>query len=139
MTRLIPEVKPGEIPPAYDEIMLSRPGQDVRRASPSMPWWNPRYWRKRVWAGVVIAILVILAIIIGVAVSQTKNNAYPDYTTLSYSLKDTSWLSFFAYQRLYLTIVTVDGESFFDNFNYFTGYDPSKYSSGSKVHQLTQF
>jgi hypothetical protein len=139
MARLIPEVKPGETPPAYDEILLSRPGQDVRRASPSMPWWNPRYWRKRVWAGVVVAILVILAIIIGVAVTQAKKNKYPDYTALSYSLKDTSRLLLFAYQNLYLTIVTVDGESFFDNFNYFTGYDPSKYSSDSGVHQLTQF
>ncbi|RSL89206.1 hypothetical protein CEP51_001331 [Fusarium floridanum] len=115
MARLIPEVKPGEIPPAYDEIMLSRPGQDVRRASPSMPWWNPRYWRKRVWAGVVAVILILIAIIVAVAVTQSKNNAYPDYTTLSYSLKD-----------------TIEGESFFDEFNYFTGYDPT----GGFVHYV---
>ncbi|KAM0435400.1 hypothetical protein ACHAPT_003494, partial [Fusarium lateritium] len=107
MVRLIPEVKPGETPPAYDEIMLSRPGQDIRRASPKMPWWNPRYWRKRVWAVVVAAVLIILAIIIAVAVTQVKKNEYPDYTTVSYSLKD-----------------TFEGESFFDEFNYFTGYDP---------------
>lgn len=131
MTRFIPEVKPGETPPAYDEIMLTRPGRDVRRASPSMPWWNPRYWRKRVWAGAVVAVLVILAIIISVAVTKAKENEYPDYTALTYSLKDTSALLPVACPSQHLTkFVTVEGESFFDEFNYFTGYDPSEHNSG---------
>ncbi|KAK7414686.1 hypothetical protein QQX98_006454 [Neonectria punicea] len=102
-------LKPGDAPPAYDEIMLTRGGgASVRHVQTSMPWWNPRYWRKRVWFGVVAAILIVIAIIIGVVVSVTKKNAYPNYSTLSYSLVD-----------------TYSGESFFDQFNYFTGYDPT--------------
>lgn len=103
-------IKPGDPPPAYDEIMLNNRGggDSVRHVQASMPWWNPRYWRKRIWFGVVAGILIILAIIIAVAVTVTKNNAYPNYTTLSYSLVD-----------------TYSGDTFFDQFNYFTGYDPT--------------
>ncbi|KAF4466318.1 endo-13(4)-beta-glucanase [Fusarium albosuccineum] len=108
MTRFTTGVKPGEVPPSYDEIMLPRQGQDVRVASSKMPWWNPRYWRKRVWAGVVVTIIILLVIVIAVAVTQVRANRYPDYSVLSYSLKD-----------------TYDGETFFDQFNYFTGYDPT--------------
>lgn len=85
--------KPGEAPPNYEEIAFTRGGQgstaDVRHVQTSMPWWNPRYWRKRVWGGVVAAILIIIAIVIAVAVTQTKKNAYPDYSALSYSLSET--------------------------------------------------
>ncbi|CAM1508179.1 Fc.00g050270.m01.CDS01 [Cosmosporella sp. VM-42] len=101
-------IKPGDAPPTYEEIMLTRDTGNVRRVQSSMPWWNPRYWRKRVWAGVVAAIIIVIIIIIAVAVTQSKNNSYPDYTELSYSLKD-----------------TYSGESFFDQFDYFTGYDPT--------------
>lgn len=83
-------IKPGEAPPRYEEIMLTRDNGSVRHLQSSMPWWNPRYWRKRVWGGVVAAILIVIAIIIGVVVSQVKkNNAYPNYTQLSYSLSET--------------------------------------------------
>ncbi|KAH7152165.1 concanavalin A-like lectin/glucanase domain-containing protein [Dactylonectria estremocensis] len=102
-------IKPGEQPPAYDEIMLNnRGGDNVRHVQTSMPWWNARYWPKKVWFGVVAGILIIVAIIIGVVVTMLKKNAYPDYTTLSYSLVD-----------------TYSGDTFFDQFNYFTGYDPT--------------
>ncbi|KAH6893280.1 concanavalin A-like lectin/glucanase domain-containing protein [Thelonectria olida] len=107
-----PVPKPGEAPPAYDEIMLDRGGaadDHVRHVhSSGAPWWNARYWRKRVWLGVVVAILGIVAIIIGVVVSVSQRSRYPNYTALSYKLVD-----------------TYSGESFFDQFNYFTGYDPS--------------
>lgn len=89
--------------------MLARKGQEVRHASSTMPWWNPRYWRKRVWAAIIIVIIVIVIIIVAVAVGKARKNIYPDYTPLSYSLKD-----------------TYGGESFFDQFNYFTGYDPTE-------------
>lgn len=65
------------------------PASNVRHVQTSMPWWNPRYWRKRVWGGVVAAILIIIAIIIAVAVTVTRKKAYPNYTELSYSLKET--------------------------------------------------
>ncbi|POR36733.1 Uncharacterized protein TPAR_03033 [Tolypocladium paradoxum] len=98
--------KPGDSPPEYDEIMFLRGSGDVRHAPASIPWWNPRYWRKRVWAGVAIVIVIVIVIAAAVGVSQAKKNAYPDYSPLSYSLAD-----------------TYGGESFFDQFNYFTGYD----------------
>lgn len=82
-------VKPGEIPPIYDEVMLARKGQEIRHASSSMPWWNPRYWRKRIWAAIIIVILVIVIIIVAVAVERARKNMYPDYSPLSYTLKDT--------------------------------------------------
>ncbi|KAI1043374.1 hypothetical protein LB505_002090 [Fusarium chuoi] len=77
-------VKPGEIPPIYDEVMLARKGQEIRHASSSMPWWNPRYWRKRIWAAIIIVILVIVIIIVAVAVERARKNMYPDYSPLSY-------------------------------------------------------
>ncbi|KAE9364550.1 glycoside hydrolase family 16 protein [Stipitochalara longipes BDJ] len=73
------------------------------------PWYNFKYWGKRAWAGFVAVVVLIIVIIIIVAVEVTKNNAYPDYTQLSYSLAE-----------------TYSGSSFFDNFDYFTGYDPSQ-------------
>lgn len=53
------------------------------------PWYNFKYWGKRGWAGFVAVVVVIIVIIIVVAVEVTKNNAYPDYTQLSYSLSET--------------------------------------------------
>lgn len=82
--------KPGGTPPQYDEIMFSRSNGDVRHAPTSMPWWNPRYWRKRVWAAVSAVIVIVIVIAVAVGVTQAKkNNAYPDYSALSYSLSDT--------------------------------------------------
>ncbi|KAI1342054.1 glycoside hydrolase family 16 protein [Xylariaceae sp. FL0016] len=73
------------------------------------PWWKPKYWRKRTWAivAVLIAIIIAAAVVAGVLVS--KANQYPEYSALSYSLQD-----------------TYEGTSFFDNFDYFTGYDPAE-------------
>lgn len=50
----------------------------------------------------------IVVIIIAGAVAGAKANAYPDYSKLTYALKD-----------------EYSGTGFFDNFDYFTGYDPS--------------
>ena len=57
---------------------------------------------------IVAAIIIIVAVVVG-AVLGTRKNAYPDYTPLSYTLQD-----------------TYHGTDFFDNFDYFTGYDPSQ-------------
>lgn len=60
------------------------------------PWWNPRYWSRRVWISVVILILVIIvvAVVGGVLGSRHSNSAgsYPDYSPLNYSLADTCTL-----------------------------------------------
>lgn len=76
-------------PPRYSYIA------DEKTASESR--WNPRYWRRRTWVGVVIvAIIVIIAVAVG-AYEGVKANRYPDYTTLSYSLKDTCELVIFVF------------------------------------------
>lgn len=67
--------------------------------------WHPGTWGWKKWAIIAITFLVVIIAIIVGAVLGVRANAYPDYTALSYSLKD-----------------TYEGESFFDNFNYFTGY-----------------
>ncbi|PTB78443.1 glycoside hydrolase family 16 protein [Trichoderma longibrachiatum ATCC 18648] len=100
--------KPGEVPPGYEEYPLDTRGHRQPSAS-SPPLWDPRHWSKKVWIG--IAAVVIIAIVIGVAVgvTQGKKKSYPDYSQLTYTLKD-----------------TFQGENFFDNFNYYTGYDPAQ-------------
>ncbi|KAI0872886.1 concanavalin A-like lectin/glucanase domain-containing protein [Hypoxylon argillaceum] len=73
------------------------------------PWWKPRYWRKRTWAivGVVVAVIIVIVIVVPVEVAQA--NRYPNYSTLDYSLVD-----------------EYSGTTFFDKFDYFTGYDPAQ-------------
>ncbi|KAI1168961.1 concanavalin A-like lectin/glucanase domain-containing protein [Nemania serpens] len=85
-----------------------------RRAGPTMayikdqPWWKPQHWRVRTWviAGVVL-VVIIIAIVVPVKV--TEANRYPNYSTLDYSLID-----------------EYSGSTFFDNFDYFEGYDPAQ-------------
>ncbi|GJN75468.1 hypothetical protein PLIIFM63780_009326 [Purpureocillium lilacinum] len=103
--------KPGEFPPQYDEVMFPPRGApgNVRQARASMPWWNPRYWRKRVWAGIGVVLVVVIIVAVAVGVTQSKKNRYPDYSAITYSLSE-----------------TYGGENFFDKFNYFTGYDPAQ-------------
>jgi hypothetical protein len=74
---------------SYDDYN-QRSQQGIRHAQATMPWWDPRYWRKRVWAGVAAVIIIIIVIAVAVGVTQAQNNAYPNYTELSYSLKETS-------------------------------------------------
>lgn len=56
-------------------------------------WWDMRAWSKKKWAIFVAGIAALIIIIVVVAVEVEKKNAYPDYTALSYSLKDTCKLS----------------------------------------------
>ena len=79
--------------------------------------WNPRSWSRRTIVCVAVGLVVLLIIIIVAAVEGTKANAYPDYSKLNYALKD-----------------NYTGVDFFDNFDYFTGYDPS----GGFVHYVDQ-
>ncbi|KGO73237.1 Concanavalin A-like lectin/glucanases superfamily [Penicillium italicum] len=70
--------------------------------------WDPRGWSltKKIFlaAGIIV---VIVAVVVG-AVLGVRANRYPDYSKLNYSLKD-----------------SYSGPSFFDNFEYFTGADPT--------------
>ncbi|KAG9250924.1 concanavalin A-like lectin/glucanase domain-containing protein [Emericellopsis atlantica] len=105
--------KQGAMPPAYDEVPMAAPHDTniqnrSRPVQTSKPWWNPRYWRKRVWIAIAVILLIIIVIAVAVGVTQSKSNKYPDYSALSYALSE-----------------TYGGESFFDNFDYFTGYDPT--------------
>jgi len=69
---------------------------------------NPQNWSRRCWIILAVICVVILAIVIPVAVVVSRANRYPDYSTLNYNLVD-----------------TFSGTDFFDNFDYFTGYDPA--------------
>lgn len=124
--------KPGEVPPGYEEYPLDNRGHRQPDTS-SPPLWDPRYWSKKVWIG--IAAVVVIAIVIGVAVgvTQGKKKSYPDYSQLTYTLKDTceSYThSLLLLDNIYIHAdhceIIVQGENFFDNFNYYTGYDPAQ-------------
>jgi hypothetical protein len=70
---------------------------------------NPKNWSRRCWILLAAVLVVLLLIIIIIAVVVSRANRYPDYSKLNYNLVD-----------------TYSGTSFFDNFNYFTGYDPAQ-------------
>ncbi|EGX89459.1 endo-1,3(4)-beta-glucanase, putative [Cordyceps militaris CM01] len=97
-----------------DGDLVPHHGKPSRTATTKMPWWNPRYWARKVWIAVAVAV-VIIVVVIGVAVGVTvsKNNAYPSYKALSYTLQDTC-----------KEPPQHSGETFFDQFNYFNTYDP---------------
>ncbi|GAW19030.1 hypothetical protein ANO14919_085140 [Xylariales sp. No.14919] len=95
---------------------VSQPHYRARhRSQPAMvyagnePWWKPKYWRKRTWAivGVIIAVIIIIVVVVPVKVAEA--NRYPNYSKLDYSLAD-----------------EYSGSTFFDNFDYFIGYDPAQ-------------
>ncbi|QUC20010.1 uncharacterized protein UV8b_04251 [Ustilaginoidea virens] len=92
-------------PPRYEALQYDGAGH--RPVATRRPWWNPRFWTRRVWTWLCAAAVVIV-IVIAVAATVTKKKAYPDYSALNYSLQD-----------------TYAGETFFDQFNYRTGYDPA--------------
>ena len=77
---------------------------------PQLPYWrDPRKWSLRCWITTVAVNIICLIIIIIVAVMVSKANRYPNYSKLNYRL-----------------VETYSGESFFDKFNYFFGYDPAQ-------------
>lgn len=55
------------------------------------PWYNFRYWRKRVWALVIVsvAVIVVVPVVVAVLEVELKKNRYPDYGKLNYTLSDT--------------------------------------------------
>lgn len=93
---------PAPGPPKYSDAAGGR--SDFER-----PWYDPRGWslRRKLIVAACVAVIIV-AVIVG-AVEGVKANAYPDYSRLNYSPAD-----------------VYSGASFFDNFEYFTGYDPTK-------------
>ncbi|KAF4511143.1 hypothetical protein G6O67_002966 [Ophiocordyceps sinensis] len=77
-----------EAPPPYDDIVFSRGGRGAGQARASIPWWNPRYWRKRAWIELATVAAVAVVIVVAVAVVESKKNAYPDYAPIAYGLSD---------------------------------------------------
>jgi len=67
---------------------------------------NWKLWQKLLGAAIVV--VIIIAIIVG-AVLGSRANAYPSYSKLNYSIAD-----------------TFSGSNFYDNFDYFYGYDPTQ-------------
>ncbi|KAK8035046.1 glycoside hydrolase family 16 protein [Apiospora rasikravindrae] len=92
-------------PSSFDNQELPPRTNNMSRYVGVQPW----YKRKRTWiiSAVVLIVAIIVAVVAGVLVS--KANRYPDYTKLNYSLQD-----------------TYSGETFFDQFDYFTGFDPAQ-------------
>jgi hypothetical protein len=70
---------------------------------------NPKNWSRRCWLILAAVLIVVLILIIIIAIVVSRANRYPNYSKLNYNLVD-----------------TYAGTSFFDNFNYFTGYDPAQ-------------
>lgn len=99
-------------PPSYG---APRPGDFDNMARPDVAYqsprsrFDPRGWRLRTKILAGIGVVVLIIVIIVASVLGTRANRYPDYSKLDYTLEDT-------YQ----------GTSFFDDFNYFTGYDPAQ-------------
>jgi hypothetical protein len=90
--------------------------------------WNPLHWRLRTWliAGAVF-IIILIAVVVG-AVEGVQANAYPDYSALNYSLVDSCKLPISDVQKWENVLIerVDEGEGFWtDNFDYFTGYDPT--------------
>lgn len=52
-------------------------------------WYEVKHWSKKVWLLVGLGIAIIIAIIIVIAVVVSRNNRYPNYSKLNYSLKET--------------------------------------------------
>lgn len=51
-------------------------------------WWDFKTWRRRTWAILVAIVVVIIIVIVIVVTMLQKNNAYPNYKRLVYTLSD---------------------------------------------------
>ncbi|KAB5575496.1 concanavalin A-like lectin/glucanase domain-containing protein [Coniochaeta sp. 2T2.1] len=98
-----------QAPGAYNSNDRLPPRANMDYGS-SEKYGTPWYKKKLTWG--IAALVIIVAIVVPVAVVVTRNknhgNAYPDYTALNYTLLE-----------------TYSGETFFDKFDYYTGYDPA--------------
>ncbi|KAF2729426.1 hypothetical protein EJ04DRAFT_515923 [Polyplosphaeria fusca] len=104
---------PGEKAEAQSTVAPSSPSPpysdavNYARKEPSR--YSPRNWKRRTWIviSVVVVVIVVGAIVGGIL--GAKATAYPDYYRIDYQLTD-----------------SYEGRNFFDQFEYFTGDDPTK-------------
>lgn len=87
-------------------------------------WFDVQYWSKTRISLSVFGILIVIAIVVAVVVVEIRKNRYPDYSQLSYSKIDQCECALVVDIESQLTCL-VSGTSFFDNFDYFSGYDPT--------------
>lgn len=84
----------------HDDYGMPNTYRDVSKR----PWWNPRFWSRRVWifSGVIVIVIIVVAVVAGVLAgkSSSSSNAYPDYSPLSYQLQDTSMFQSSLLRRL---------------------------------------
>lgn len=98
--------KPGSSFAIQSNVYGPPPPYEKARRSPSK--WLPKNWSKKVRIGVAFAVASAIVIAAVAGVYGSRADAYPDYYPLKYNLTD-----------------TYSGTDFFDQFDYFTGYDPS--------------
>ena len=79
-------------PPPYSADISASPAA-MDEPVKAHPKWNPKYWstKVKIFAGAAVA-AIIVAVVCG-SYFGVKNNAYPDYKKLNYSLKDTCKLA----------------------------------------------
>ena len=87
-------------PSAYDYVYEDEPSGLSR--------FDPRTWSKKTWIIAAAALVAVIVAAVVAGVEASKSGKYPDYTALNYSF-----------------VKAYEGTDFFDNFDYFTGYDPS--------------
>ncbi|EXJ78395.1 endo-1,3(4)-beta-glucanase [Capronia coronata CBS 617.96] len=92
-------------PPKYAAVNTSTPRDFQNRPRSKR---NPKTWSRKCWIILAVIVVIILIIVIVVPVVVTRHSRYPDYSALTYSLA-----------------ATYSGTTFFDKFDYFTGYDPA--------------
>jgi hypothetical protein len=109
----------------YGRPLGPPPGYKVDREDTlNQPWYDAREWGKKAWIAVGAIVVLVIVIVVIIAVEVSKKNKYPDYTKLNYSLAETcEFLLFFPGQNA--NYCPDSGKSFFNGFDYFTGYDPS--------------
>lgn len=82
-------------PPAYDDLHQQPPGR-IPVATPNMDhmrekYSSPWYRKKRILAALALVVIIVIVVPVAVVVSRNKEraNAYPDYSTLNYTLSET--------------------------------------------------
>jgi hypothetical protein len=90
------------------EKLASTSVHPYNASSSSLSRFNPKTWNWKIWTGVAVVLVVIIVAAVVGGVLGSRANYYPNYSALTYSLKD-----------------TYAADDFFTQFDYFTGYDPT--------------
>ncbi len=76
---------------ASDEVHMMGPPSTYavdKEGTLAPRWYEFKHWSNKVWLLIGLGIAIIIAIIIVIAVVVSRNNRYPDYSKLNYSLKE---------------------------------------------------